>query len=148
MFLRCNLLRSLSLTRGVNVFSLTIVFSFLFHIPENRAHGQSISLAWDQSEGAEGYRIMYGPEGILDTVIDTGLSTTVTIPIPAGKIMNFAVVAYKNTKTSGLSNIVKAMTIKIETQYTDDWKSWTTLNSQWQVISNPPEMRVFRVRIN
>jgi hypothetical protein len=69
--------------------------------------GPTVTLSWDPTSGANGYKIYYAPypdAGYVDS-IDVGNTTTVTFNVWEGAAFYVAVQAYNENETSDLSNI-------------------------------------------
>jgi chitinase len=71
----------------------------------------AITLAWDPSLGATGYRLSYGRvSGVYDTVVDTGSATSASLGgLIVGETYFFAASAYNTSGASGYSNEVHAV---------------------------------------
>jgi hypothetical protein len=68
----------------------------------------TITLAWDASARATGYRLSYGrSSGVYDTVLDVGSPTSASVGgLTPGLTYFFAATAYNTAGTSGYSNEV------------------------------------------
>jgi hypothetical protein len=71
----------------------------------------AITLAWDPSSGASGYRLYYGvASGVYDTVLDTGASTSASVGgLQVGELYFFAATAINDHGESGYSNEVRTV---------------------------------------
>jgi hypothetical protein len=89
-----------------------LVFLVLLMLPSTamavrEVTGPTVTLSWDPTSGANGYKIFYSPYPDADYVgsIDVGNTTTVTFNVWEGAAFYVAVQAYNENETSDLSNI-------------------------------------------
>lgn len=89
------------------LWSLTLIL----WLPATPLWASSVTLAWDASSGAEGYRIYYGQASrTYHTVTDVGQVTTASIAgLTEGEQYCFACTAYKGDAESAQSNEVQTV---------------------------------------
>ncbi len=94
--------------------SATVLFMVVFAFWPGPARGvqqvtgESVTLAWDRSEGATGYMILYAPYPQGDPVerLDVGNRTEVTLDVWEGAAFYVAVQAYNENAASDLSDVL------------------------------------------
>jgi fibronectin type 3 domain-containing protein len=96
-----------------------LIFAASFHISQGNAYAAQVTLAWDTSDEAAGYKIYYGTaSNTYTSVVDVGPNLTYTFTdLPDGNTYYFAATAYDATYLeSDFSTEISYATVSSQTE--------------------------------